>query len=696
MSGQTRRLVPTPARVRGAVAFLLLFLVVVGGAMSLGSVSTSEPSAVDGLPHSSQAWVANQVQQTLPHALAQPALIVFDRADHSVLSASELTRLRSLAPQLVSTVSDTAPRSRAAALGGLVVSPRHDVALLTLSIPSAPSDTAVSDRVLALRHELDRLRPSGVRSYVTGAPAFTTDLGQVFNGANTTLLLTTVLVVALLLIATYRSPLLWLIPLLVVGMADQVSGQLAGHLAPHLGIRLDGGATGIAEVLVFGAGTDYALLLIARYRDQLRREADRFAAMRVAVARTAEAVLASGTTVAISLALLLLASMASTRALGFAGGLGIVIAMAFVLLVLPAALLVCGRGIFWPLVPRVGETNHGDGRVFSRVGAFVQRRTKTVALASILLLVVVATLGVGLRQGLSTTQQFTATPESVVGQQVLASAFPAGASDPAFIMTRTDTVAATLAAARRVPGVSAVSPGVHDGTWSELDATLSAAPGTAASFAEVDALRSAVASVADSSAVVGGDVAVSLDASRAANHDTGLLVPLILLVVVAVLIALLRSLTAPLLLLATVALSYFAALGISWAIFQHVTHYPALGTGTPFYAFLFLVALGVDYNIFLTSRAREESFVRGSAAGMLEALRSTGGVITSAGVLLASVFAVLGVLPLIQLTQIGIIVCVGVLLDTLLVRTVLVPALALWTGDRFWWPSRRGPNSTGD
>ena len=681
MSGQTRRLVPTPARVRGAVAFLLLFLVVVGGAMSLGSVSTSEPSAVDGLPHSSQAWVANQIQQTLPHALAQPALIVFDRADHSVLSASELTRLRSLAPQLVSTVSDTAPRSRAAALGGLVVSPRHDVALLTLSIPSAPSDTAVSDRVLALRHELDRLRPSGVRSYVTGAPAFTTDLGQVFNGANTTLLLTTVLVVALLLIATYRSPLLWLIPLLVVGMADQVSGQLAGHLAPHLGIRLDGGATGIAEVLVFGAGTDYALLLIARYRDQLRREADRFAAMRVAVARTAEAVLASGTTVAISLALLLLASMASTRALGFAGGLGIVIAMAFVLLVLPAALLVCGRGIFWPLVPRVGETNHGDGRVFSRVGAFVQRRTKTVALASILLLVVVATLGVGLRQGLSTTQQFTATPESVVGQQVLASAFPAGASDPAFIMARTDTVAATLAAARQVPGVSAVSPG---------------APGTAVSFAEVDALRSAVASVAGSSAVVGGDVAVSLDASRAANHDTGLLVPLILLVVVAVLIALLRSLIAPLLLLATVALSYFAALGISWAIFQHVTHYPALGTGTPFYAFLFLVALGVDYNIFLTSRAREESFVRGSAAGMLEALRSTGGVITSAGVLLASVFAVLGVLPLIQLTQIGIIVCVGVLLDTLLVRTVLVPALALWTGDRFWWPRRRGPNSTGD
>ena len=692
----SRRIIPTPQRTRGALGFILLFIVVVGAVMSFSAASLPEPGAVDGLPHASQSWIANQIQSSLPQALSQPAIIVVTRDDHQPLTTANIASLDAHRASLVNAVSTATPPSQASLLGPLQISPTRTVASFAIAVPSAPSSSAVSTRVLALRKELRAVLPAGVTSHVTGAPAFTTDLGQVFNGANTTLLLATVLVVALLLIITYRSPLLWLIPLLVVGMADQVSGQLAGHLAGHLGIRLDGASTGIAEVLVFGAGTDYALLLIARYRDQLRHQEDRFAAMRDAVSRTSEAVLASGTTVTISLVLLMLASMASTRALGFAGAFGIVIAMAFVLQVLPAALLLCGRRIFWPLIPRVGETRHADGRLFARVGSFVERHTKVVAVASILFLLAVSTLGIGLKVGLSTTQQFTATPESVSGQVILASAFPAGSSDPAIIMTRTSQASATLAAARAVAGVTSVVPGAHDATWSELDATMTASPGSAASFDTIDGLRAAVAKVTGAQAVVGGDVAVTLDGSRASNNDTWLLVPLILLVVVAVLIGLLRSLVAPLLLLATVALSFFAALGISWLIFQHVNHFPALGTGTPFYGFLFLVALGVDYNIFLTSRAKEETVTRGTAQGMLAALRSTGGVITSAGILLASVFAVLGVLPLIQLTQIGVIVCVGVLLDTLLVRTVLVPALAIWFGDRFWWPGTaphdtRGP-----
>lgn len=689
MPSATRPHLPAPRRLRGALGFLLLFVVVVGGVLSLAAPTSGQPSAVDGLPHSTQSWIANHLQSGLPQALSQPAIIVFQRRDHRPLSASDLTLLTRSAPHLVAAVSDAAPRARATLLGALSLSRTHAVAFFTLSVPSAPNDSAVTTCVLALRRELTTVLPSTVQSFVTGAPAFTTDLGQVFKGANTTLLLATVLVVAILLIATYRSPLLWLIPLLVVGLADQVSGHLAAVLAPHVGIRLDGSSTGIAEVLVFGAGTDYALLLIARYRDQLRQSEDRFAAMRVALRRTTEAVVASGTTVTISLGLLLLASIASTRALGFAGALGIVTAMAFVLLTLPAALLLGGRRIFWPLVPRVGETRHRDGRLFARVGAFVERRTRVVAVGAVLVLLAVATLGLGIKVGLSTTQQFTATPESVTGQAVLASAFPAGSSDPAIIITRTATLGATRAHAARVAGVVALRRGAHDATWSELDATLSASPGSPASFRAIDALRSALARVPGAHAAVGGDVAITLDGNRAANNDTWLLVPLILLVVLAVLIGLLRSLVAPLLLLGTVALSFFAALGISWVIFQHVNHFPALGTGTPFYGFLFLVALGVDYNIFLTSRAKEETRTLGTAKGMLAALRSTGGVITSAGILLASVFAVLGVLPLIQLTQIGIIVFVGVLIDTLLVRTVLVPALAVWLGERFWWPSRR-------
>ena len=694
MTTDHRRFVPTPQRVRGVVGYLILFIVVVGAVMSFKAASNSEPGAVDGLPHSSQSWIANRLQSSLPQSLSQPAIIVFARYDHQPLSSLQIATLDGLATKLVSAVSDTTPHSTAALLGSMRVSPSRTIALFALAVPTEPSSTAVSNRILALRKELTAVRSAGVASYVTGAPAFTTDLGQVFNGANTTLLLATVLVVAFLLIITYRSPLLWLIPLLVVGLADQVSGQLAGHLAPQVGIRLDGSSTGIAEVLVFGAGTDYALLLIARYRDQLRHQVDRFIAMREAVSRTVEAVLASGTTVTISLALLLLASMGSTRALGFAGAFGILIAMAFVLLVLPAALLLCGRRIFWPLVPVVGETRHADGRIFARVGAFDERRTKVVAVASVLLLLALSTLGFGLKVGLSTTQQFTATPESVTGQVILASAFPAGSSDPAIIMARTSAADATLVAARAVAGITSVTRGAHGATWSELDATMSASPGSQASFETIDALRAALKHVVGSHAVVGGDVAVSLDAARASNNDTRKLVPLILLVVFVVLIALLRSLVAPLLLLATVGLSFFAALGVGWLIFQHINHFPALGTGTPFYGFLFLVALGVDYNIFLTSRAKEETLIQGTAPGMLAALRSTGGVITSAGILLASVFAVLGVLPLIQLTQIGTIVFVGVLLDTLLVRTVLVPALAIWCGDKFWWPTRSHRSSS--
>jgi RND superfamily putative drug exporter len=688
--------IPVPRRVRTALGFLAAAVVVIMVVLSLPKSTLTEPSATDGLPHSSQAYQAALRQATLPKAQSQPAIVVYSRSDGQTLEPSQAAALGAQAPRLAQTVAAVDPTSASSVLGPIQVSNSKKVAFSVISVSTEPNANVVSDRIGALRSELAKLTPTGIATQVTGGPAFSTDIGHVFDGADLTLLLATVIVVAILLIITYRSPLLWLVPLLVVGMADQVSGQLAAVLAPHLGIRLDGAATGISEVLVFGAGTDYALLLIARYREQLRTTEDRFAAMRTAVSRTAEAILASGTTVTISLLLLLLASMASTRALGFAAAIGIVVAMTFGLLVLPAGLLVCGRGVFWPLVPRAGEIRHADGRIFGRIGASVERRPVVVIVASVAFLVVAALFGTGIHVGLSTTQQFTATPESVVGQDVLASAFPAGSSDPVIILTATPTTEATRAAVAGVAGITKVTVGASGTQWTELDATMTAAPGSSAAFTTIDAVRSAVAGVPGAEAVVGGDTATDLDAARASNHDTWLIAPLILLVVVCVLLLLLRAVVAPLLLLATVLLSFFAALGISWLIFIHIAHYPAMAAGVPFLGFLFLVALGVDYNIFLTSRAREEAAAVGSRAGMLAALTSTGGVITSAGILLASVFAVLGVLPLIQLTQIGIIVCVGVLLDTLLVRTVLVPALAFLLGDRFWWPSTSATESSAE
>lgn len=676
----------SPRNFRGALAVVIIFLVVVGIAMSSKAPQVTEPTAVSGLPHSSQAWIVSQIQEELPTPSSAPTLVVFYRADQQKLTDIQRSKIVALAQTLPSVASKAHPVSQAIPTGGVAISPNGRVALFVFSLSTKPDDAAISNRVSAVRDAIASAPISGVTAAVTGAPAFVTDLGKVFDGADTNLLLATVLVVALLLIITYRSPILWLVPLIVVGMADQLAASIAAHLAPHFGIRLDGASTGISQVIVFGAGTDYALLLIARYRDELRRVEDRFDAMKTAVRKTSESIFASAGTVAVALGLLMLSTLMGTRALGFAAGIGIVIAAVFALVILPGAVVLFGRGLFWPLVPRSGDDPQRDGRIFGRVGEWVARRPRAILLSTLALLALLSTLGLGIKTGLSTTEQFTSKPESVIGQQVLASAFPAGSADPIVIITPADKEQEVRGIINKVSGVSAVMGGPQTSRWVELDVISNFEPSSKESFTLIETLRDNLATISD--VAVGGDSAISLDAATAANRDTRVIAPLILLVVFIVLLLLLRSFVAPLLLLLTVIGTYFSAMGVAWFIFQHVMDFPALNTGTNFYAFLFLVALGVDYNIFLTARAKEERVHLGNEAGMLQALRSTGGVITSAGILLASVFLVLGVLPLIALTQIGVIVCTGVLLDTLVVRTVLVPALAVTLGSRFWWPNR--------
>ncbi len=481
---------------------------------------------------------------------------------------------------------------------------------------------------------------------------------------------------------------------------EQITLRALDTIVPAVGIHLAGGAvTGIASVLVFGAATNYALLLIARYREELRREPDRFAAMRSALRRTAEPILASGGTVMLGVLTLLLSERELNRALAVACATGILLAMASALLVLPAALVLLGRGLFWPFVPHVGSTGQ-EGRIWGRLGAAVIRRPAPVAVLATLLLAGLALGGLGSRTGLSETEQFRVQPEAVAGAQTLARAFPAGTTQPVAVLTTPEAVRAVTAAATDVPGVASARPGAAGSTVAQVDVVLDAEPGTTASDRTLTELRAAVAAVPDSAppapagvdalpgAVVGGTVAGTYDSAEADARDLRLILPLILLLVAAVLVLLLRGLLAPVLLVATVVASYFASLGGAWLLFDHVLGFPALDSSVPLLAFVFLVALGVDYNIFLVTRAREDARTAGTRDGMLSALRVTGGVITSAGILLAAVFAVLGVLPLITLTQIGIIVCLGVLLDTLLVRTVVVPALAFLLGERFWWPGR--------
>lgn len=674
-----------------------------GAFLALGGEAEPVSTTAAALPDDAESARAAALQAELPSSGVSPAIAVFTREDGDALDAADLAAvgeatgrgLEIALPLLEDAgLGAPAPEGGAAPGGapggapdGPQVSEDGGTALAVVPLPADLPDAQNGETVEQLREALRDGLPDGLQVAVTGGPAFGADIGAVFEGADITLLASTAGIVAVLLLLTYRSPWLWLVPLTVVGVGDQVAATLLAVLSRVTELRADGAVTGIISVLVFGAGTNYALLLIARYREELRHVEDRHEAMRRALGSAAPAVLASGGTVVLALLSLGLADDPFARSLGFAGAAGIVVALVFALLVLPAAMVLFGRRLFWPFVPRIGQPDPTRTGFWSRVGGVVTRRPVLTSLASVLLLGVLAAGLVGLRVGQAPDEQFLAEPEAVVGQQQLAEAFPAGTSEPAVVIAAAERADDVAAAIEGVDGAAQVQPGEGDGTVVPISVVLDAEPGTEAAFEQVRALRSA-AQAEDPDALVGGADAEALDARDTAARDRLVLFPVILVIVLAVLLVLLRSVVAAIVLVLTVVATYVASMGASWFAFENLLGYPPLAVSTPLLAFLFLVALGVDYNIFLTTRAREEA-VRGAPAreAVVTALAVTGGVITSAGVLLAAVFAVLGVLPLVQLAQIGVIVGFGVLLDTVLVRSLLVPALVTLLGERFWWPS---------
>ncbi|MBU2695667.1 MMPL family transporter [Pimelobacter sp. 30-1] len=673
LSPLSRRLLPF-LRPRVAWVLPMIYLVVGGALIGLAGTAPVERGTTDQLPAGYDATEVARLVDAFPSGRDQVAVVLFS-ADHQ-LTAAETTA-----------VGDVLTR----VAGGAVAPPQPsaDGTALVGVVPVAETDAArLADDIDRLRADVRAGLPDGVRAAVTGPAAIQGDLARVFDGADLRLLLVTASVVAVLLIITYRSPLLWLVPLTVVGLADRLAAVAATHALSGLGVAFDESTTGILSVLVFGAGTNYALLLISRYRDELRRTASRGEAMAHAWVRTGEAVLASAATVVVALLALLLSAFPTTRGLGLACAIGVVVAAVAVLVVLPLALVVFPRGIFWPRRPAVGQAALSDDRtVWRRIGDAVAARPLAAALSGLVVLAVLASGLLGIRSGLSEADQFIDTPESITAAARLAESFPAGSTDPAVVLT-SDPADEVVAAAEAAEGVESVrEAGEHDGR-TRLDVVLAHAPGTAAARADVASLRAALDDFPGT--LVGGTDAEEADIAAATSADRGLILPLILVVVLLALGLLLRSVVAPIVLVATVVATYLAALGAGWLIGSQVFGFDRLDVGVPLQAFLFLVALGVDYNIFLVTRAAEEGRRHGPREGMLRALASTGGVITSAGILLAAVFAVLGVLPLVVLAQLGIVICVGVLLDTLLVRTVLVPAIAIRMGERFWWPRRLG------
>ncbi|MBA2349893.1 MAG: MMPL family transporter [Solirubrobacterales bacterium] len=552
----------------------------------------------------------------------------------------------------------------------------------------------------------------GLKAQVGGPGGISADAIKVFENINGTLILAAVLLVFVLLILIYRSPIFWFFPLLAVGISELTS-QSFGYGLTELGVTVNGQSSSIASILVLGAGTDYALLLVSRYREELRLHQDKHEAMANALRAAGPAILASGLTVAITLMSLTFAKVNGTAGLGPTGAAGILVALIAMLTLLPAMLTIVGRRRFWPFVPYgpegpthtsaarsplirierryslgrgAADETHGFWR---RVGERVRARPRPVWIGTVAVLGIFCLGLLNFSDGLTQGNSFRDGVESVDAQETIAEAFPAGQSAPTDVIVKDPAkVEAVATAVGKVPGVASVTPTPSRGPQGVLLAAfLDDDPFSTDAFALVPEIRAAARS-ADPGALVGGSTAVEADLREASADDTRLLVPVATVIVFVILLLLLRAVLLSVLLIATVVLSFAASLGVAAVVYDVVFGFPGSDPSLPLFAFIFLVALGVDYNIFLMARVREEVVRHGTRPGMLRGLAVTGGVITSAGIVLAGTFSVLGVLPLVFLTEIGFVIAFGVLLDTFVVRSILVPALVFDLGPKVWWPSK--------
>ncbi len=789
-----------------AIWFVGIFIAAGPAALPEKFEDAESNEATSYLPGDAESTHALDATESLQNGELAPAVIIY-RRESGLTAADRRTIVEDVEEMTGERYPGVVPDGATAAAGGKANGQRGDApkqsasgqtaecATSTSTIPGQPADyapfvgpvcsadgkAAIVTAYIAGNGEGDRILDpvkdwrdlisdpgGGLEVKITGGAGFSADAIEVFEGINGTLLLAALSLVIFLLIVIYRSPMFFLIPLAAVVFAEILSRSI-GYGVSELGVTINGQSSSIMSVLVLGAGTDYALLLVARYREELHHTVDKHEAMRTALASAGPAIFASAATVIAALLCLMLAKVNGTAGLGPIAAIGIACAALSMLTLLPALLTIFGRRAFWPFVPHTPETAPDTGAVSARAqgaivegsgfGAFVR-----VALACLLVLILLplvllnwvlrilsgkripslivgpldravfgpyevrrhklehavdATHGLWKRVGdrvalspqrimggsiavllilcagfaffstdLTSEDSYRTEVESVEGQHLLDRSFPSGTTALTdIVVDDRDEVEAARSAVAQVEGVDTVSGPVAEGPPGTLiQATLEPNPYSTEAFDLVEPIRDAAQGAAPT-ALVGGPTAIEFDVRDAAGWDSTVIPPIILLVVFLILIGLLRAVTAPLVLIGTVILSYLAALGVAYFVFDVIFGFPGSDPSLPLFAFVFLVALGVDYNIFLIARAREETIKHGSEQGILRALAVTGGVITSAGIVLAGTFSVLAVLPLTFLTELGFVVAFGVLLDTFLVRSVLVPSAALTLGDKFWWPS---------
>jgi len=637
--------------------------------------------AISWLPGEAESTRALQQQEQFQSSDTIPAVVVYERTDG--LTEDDLAKATADAQEFAAfddldgKVQGPIPSSDNQALQTVV----------PLDLGSEGWDRApdFADDIRAIA-EAD----GDMTVHISGPLGMASDSAAAFGGIDTTLLAATLAVVIVLLLLTYRSPVLWIFPLFTAVVALFTSQAVIYFLARDAGLVVNGQSAGILTVLVVGAGTDYALLLVARYREELRRHHDKHEAMAVALHRAGPAIFASAGTVILGMLCLVFADMNSTQGLGPVAAIGVGVALLAMVTLLPALLVIFGPWIFWPKRPAEGSAEPTASGFWARIGNRISTRPRSVWAVTAVILGVACIGVVQLdANGLSNNEQYTTTVDSVVGEEVLVEHGLADAGSPMAIVTADSSAEQVAQVAGGTDGIEEAEVLASNGGTTYIQAQLSDAPDSQAAFDTVERLRTALDAVT-SDALVGGTTAINFDVRAASDRDNLVLIPVILVVVLLILMVLLRSVVAPLLLIATVVLSFGAALGVSALVFRYIFGFGGADTSFPLFVFVFLVALGIDYNIFLMTRVREESLKYGTRRGALIGLGATGGVITSAGLVLAGTFAVLGTLPLVFLAELGFAVAFGVLLDTIVVRAVLVTALNLDVGRHMWWPSALG------
>jgi RND superfamily putative drug exporter len=679
-TGWGRRIAALPSgrRTKWAVLGFWLIVIILLGSLAGKLMGAEKNDASAYLPASAESTQALNLQDHFTAKNLNPAVVVYVRP--SGLTKADLAKV----------AQDTrtfAALPHAGQVLGPVPAKDGKAAEILINAHLGYSN-AITNFVNKLNSVAGSGDP-GLHPYVTGPAASAADSVKIFKGIDSTLLYATLGVVIVLLLLTYRSPILWLLPIISAGVALTTAEAFIYLLIQHAGLVVNGQSAGILVVLVLGASTDYALLLVARYREELRRHEDRHEAMAIAMRRAGPAIIASGLTVIAGMLCLLAADSADISGLGPVAAIGIAVGLLAMVTLLPALLVITGRWVFWPYKPRYASSDPTSRGLWARAGQRIAGRPRSIWILTAVILAVFSLGLIGFRFGtLTQAQSYRGTPSAVAGEQVLAAHFPAGSGQPVQVIGKATAAAPLRAALASTKGIAAVSPPqVRDGLVL-VQGTLAVPPDSQAAYATVTRVRDAVHAVPGADAKVGGATAINLDVENYAIRDRNVIIPLVLVVVLIILALLLRAVVAPLLLIGTVILSYFGSLGISALFFKYVFGFAGADNSMPLFAFVFLVALGIDYNIFLMTRVREETVKAGTHRGMLAGLAATGGVITSAGLILAGTFATLGTLPLVILTEVGFTVALGVLLDTLVVRSVLVTALTLDVGRHMWWPSR--------